>query len=74
MVVTVVVFVPMFSVVGKWLTKASKSYVKAGKKVAANSWIGLLVSFIIALIILFVFFAEVRHGLHVVNTLKQFFK
>ena len=74
MAVTVVVFVPLFSVVGKWLTKASKSYVKAGKKVASNNWIGLFVSFIIALAILFVFFAEIRHGLHVTNALKQLFK
>lgn len=72
MIVTVVVFVPLFSILGKWIAKASKSYIKTGKKVASNSRIGLYVSFIIALFVLFVFFADIRHGIDVIRDIKQF--
>ncbi|NQY07640.1 MAG: hypothetical protein HRT68_15955 [Flavobacteriaceae bacterium] len=73
MLVTVVVFVPLFSFVGKWLNKASKSYIKTGKKVASNSRTGLWISFLIALVILFALFASIRHDLDVLNDIKSLF-
>lgn len=74
MLVTVIVFVPLFSFLGKWINKASKSYVKTGKKVASNSRTGLWISFLIAMIVLFVLFAEIRHDLHPIEDLKQLIK
>lgn len=69
--VTVLIFVPLFGLFGKWINSASKVYLKKSKKVASNSGIGLLIGFLIAFAVLFVFFAKVRHGLDVISYLKN---
>lgn len=65
MAVTVLVFVPMFGFVGKWIGKASKTYLKASKKVAKKSSNGLFFGFLIAFVILFILFAKIRHQIDV---------
>ena len=74
MAVTIFVFVPMFGIVGKWIGKASKSYLKASKKVAKKSSNGLLIGFALAFVILFVLFAEIRHDIDALEKLKTLLK
>jgi len=72
MAVTILIFVPMFGLVGKWIGKMSKSYLKASKKVAKKSSNGLIFGFLIAFIILFILFAKIRHDIDVIENLKSF--
>jgi len=74
MAVTIFVFVPLFGIVGKWIGKASKSYLKASKKVAKKNSNGLLIGFLIAFAILFVLFAEIRHNINIVEKLDALLK
>jgi len=74
MAVTVLIFVPMFGLVGKWISKVSKSYLKASKKVAKKSSNGLIFGFLIAFIILFVLFAKIRHNIDVIANLTALLK
>jgi len=72
MAVTILVFVPMFGLVGKWIGKVSKSYLKVSKKVTKKSSNGLVFGFLIAFIILFVLFAKIRHNIDVIANLISF--
>ena len=72
--VTVLIFVPLFGLLGKWITNASKAYLKTSKKVSSNSYRGLFVGFLLAFLILFVLYAKIRHGLDVLVFLKQYLK
>lgn len=74
MLVTVLIFVPMFGFVRSVMDKASKSYLKASKKIANKNSTGLLVGFSIAFAILFVLFASVRHNIDVVARLSALLK
>jgi len=71
MLVTVAVFVPMFGIVRSWMDAASKTYLKASKKVAKKSNRGLFWGFLIAFGILFVLFAKIRHQLDVIQEIKH---
>ena len=74
MAITVAIYVPIFGLVGKWMAKASKSYLKASKKVASNSARGLFIGFILAFAVLFVLFAKIRHGVDVMTKLNALIK
>jgi uncharacterized protein YacL len=74
MAVTVLVFVPMFGFVGKWIGKASKTYLKASKKVAKKSSNGLFFGFLIAFVILFILFAKIRHQIDVLANIDALLK
>lgn len=74
MMVTVLIYVPLFGLIGKWINQASKSYLKASKKVSSSNSRGLLIGFLIAFVILFIFFAKIRHGLDVVTKLSHLLK
>jgi len=69
--VTVLIFVPLFGLVGKWINSASKVYLKKSKKVASNSATGLLIGFLLAFGVLFVLFAKIRHNLDALAYLKS---
>jgi len=69
MLVTVAVFVPVFGIVRKWMDTASKTYLKATKKVAKKNSSGLFWGFLIAFAILFVLFAKIRHHIDVLAKL-----
>ena len=56
------------------MAKASKSYLKASKKVASNSARGLFIGFILAFAVLFVLFAKIRHGVDVMTKLNALIK
>ncbi|UOB18543.1 hypothetical protein [Abyssalbus ytuae] len=73
MLATLIVFFPLFNFLSKWIGKVSKVYVNTGKRVSSARNIGLYVSFIFALFILFVLYAQNRHGLDVLARLKQLF-
>jgi len=74
MAVTIMIFVPMFGLVGKWINKASKSYLKASKKIAKKNSRGLFFGFLIAFAILFVLFAKTRHDIDVLARLAVLLK
>ena len=71
MLATVIVFVPLFSILNKWINHATKAYISTGKKVTSNSKMGLYISFFIALFILFVLYAKNRHGIDVLGRLSR---
>lgn len=73
MLITIIVFVPLFSILNKWINRATKSYIKTSKKVASNSKTGLYVSFMIALFILFVLYAKQRHEIDVIARMNHMF-
>lgn len=70
MLIIILIFAPAFSLVSKYTKKMSAAYLKTSKKVSNNkngTWIGLLV----ALSVLFVLFALLRHHIDVVADLKS---
>ena len=69
--VTVLIFVPLFGLIGKWINNLSKSYLKTSKKIAKNSRSGLFFGFLIAFLILFICFAKVRHNLDAIALFKS---
>ena len=71
MLVTVAVFVPVFGIVRKWMDAASKTYLKASKKVAKKNSAGLFWGFLIAFAILFILFAKIRHGVDVISRIQN---
>ena len=71
MLVTVAIFVPIVTFLGKWIGKASKTYILAGKKMSSSRARGLYVSFIIAILILYVLYAKYRHGIDIIARLNQ---
>lgn len=74
MLVTVLVFVPMFGFVKSLMDKASKSYLKASKKIAKKNSTGLFIGFVVAFAILFVLFANIRHNIDVIGNLTAVLK
>lgn len=73
MLITVLIFVPIVSFLGKWVGKASKTYLLAGKTISASRTRGLYISFVIALAILFVLYAKYRHGMDILARLGNMF-
>ena len=74
MIVTILIFVPMFGFVKGLMDKASKSYLKASKKIAKKNSTGLFVGFLIAFAILYVFFAQIRHNIDVLGKVSAVLK
>src|SRR5690606_9632879 len=73
MLITLLIFVPIVSFLGKWVGKASKTYLLAGKTISANRTRGLYISFVIAMAILFFLYAKYRHGMDILSRLSQMF-
>ena len=69
MIVVVLIFAPAFTLVSKYTKKMSAAYMKTSKKVSNNKN-GTLFGLLIALIILFVLFALMRHGINVIEDLE----
>ena len=74
MIVTILIFVPMFGFVKGMMDKVSKSYLKASKKIAKKNSTGLFVGFLIAFAILYVFFAQIRHNIDVLGKVSAVLK
>ena len=72
MLVVLIIFTPAFTLVSKYTKKISAAYVKTSKKV--NTKNGNVFAVLIALALLFVFFAMLRHNINVINDLKLLIK
>lgn len=73
MFVTVIVFYPLFSLLERYIKKASSSYIKSSKKMAGSSFFGLIIGYALAILVLFIMFAIVWYDLNPVRDLKSIF-
>ena len=71
MCIIILVYYPAFTIIEKFVLKASKEYVKTSKKAVKSSNFGLLIGFGIAVLILFYFFAKVKHNMDLFEDLKN---
>ena len=69
MLVVILIFAPAFTLVSKYTKKMSAAYMKTSKKVSNNKN-GTLLGLLIAIGILFVLFALLRHNIDVIADLK----
>jgi len=74
MILIIAVFIPVIAIIEKVIKKAASSYVGTAKNVSGNSKAGVYLAFFIALIILFVLFAIVKHNLTPITDLKNIFR
>ncbi|WP_108868526.1 hypothetical protein [Aquimarina aquimarini] len=70
MLVVILIFAPAFALVSNYTKKLSKAYLKTSKKLSSTNN-GTLLGFLVAIIILFILFASLRHNISVVNDLTQ---
>jgi uncharacterized protein YacL len=71
MFIIVIVYYPAFTIIEKFVLKASKEYVKSSKKAVKSSSFGLLIGFAVAVLILFYLFARVKHNMDLIEDLKN---
>ncbi len=71
MAIVVLIFAPAFALVNKYTKKLSKAYLRTSKKFSPSQKKGTLLGFTIAIFILFVLYASLRHNLHVIEDLKK---
>lgn len=69
MLVIILIFAPAFALVTNYAKKISKVYLKTSKKLSSRNN-GILLGFIVAVIILFILYANLRHNINVINDLK----
>lgn len=67
MTVTVLVYYPAFKALNEFLKSSTKKYIINTKKVAGGGFIGILLAFIIALILLFFINLKVRYDIDIIN-------
>ncbi|MDH7448100.1 hypothetical protein [Aquimarina sp. 2201CG14-23] len=72
MLLVILIFAPAFALVSKYTKKLSKVYLKTSKKVSSSKN-GNLLGFVVAIIILFILFAYLRHNINVIQDLKTMF-
>ncbi len=70
MAIVVLIFAPAFGLVTKYTKKLSQAYLKTSKKFSASNKNGALLGFTIAIFILFILYASLRHDINVVDDLK----
>lgn len=70
MLVVLIIFTPAFSLVSKYTKKISAAYLKTSKKVT-HSKNGRLMGILVALAILFAFFALLRHDINVIADIEN---
>ncbi len=69
MLVVILIFAPAFALVTNYAKKLSKVYIRTSRKLSSRKN-GIFLGFVIATIILFILYAQLRHGLHVIDDLK----
>ncbi len=69
MSVTVLVYYPAFRALNEFLKSSTKKYIQNTKKVAGGGFIGILLSFIIALVLLFFINLKVRYDIDIIHQL-----
>ncbi|PKV51973.1 hypothetical protein ATE84_4073 [Aquimarina sp. MAR_2010_214] len=70
MLVIVLIFAPAFALVTNYAKKISKVYLKTSKKISSRNN-GILLGFIVAILILFILYANLRHNINVIHDLKS---
>jgi len=70
MLIIVLIFAPAFALVNKYTKKISKVYLKTSKKLSIHNKNGILLAFTIAIFILFLLYAHLRHHLDVIEDVK----
>lgn len=68
MIIIVVVFYPLFTKMEEWVKRISTKFIKTGKSVAGK-YLGLFLAFIIAMLILFYFYARMWYKIDFVQVL-----
>lgn len=71
MIIVILIFAPAFALVSKYTKKISMAYLKTSKKVSSSKN-GNLLGFAVAIIILFILFAYLRHHINVLSDIKTF--
>ena len=69
MAVIVLVYYPTFKALNEFLKSSTKKYIVKTKKVAGGGFIGILVSVILALVILFFINLKVRYDVDIIRIL-----
>jgi hypothetical protein len=62
MLVAVLVFYPAFHLIETYLKFASKKYVQGSKKIGKDSFLGIIIGFGLALLLLFIGFCEIWYN------------
>lgn len=68
MAIIVVIFYPLFTKLEEWVKKISQKFIKSGKNVAGK-YLGLFLSFLIALLVLFYFYAKMWYGIDFIKVI-----
>ncbi|MFN6945435.1 MAG: hypothetical protein ACK4ND_10840 [Cytophagaceae bacterium] len=71
MAAIVLIFYPVFHFMDKYFKKTSEKYMQATKKVAKNSYLGLFIGFGVAVLLLFMAFANVWYGKNALKDLTS---
>ncbi|MCK8523426.1 hypothetical protein M0D21_17725 [Aquimarina sp. D1M17] len=71
MIIVVLIFAPAFAFVSKYTKKFSQAYLKTSKKFSTSNKRGTLLGFTIAIFILFILYAHLRHNIDVINDIKS---
>ncbi|MBC7389120.1 MAG: hypothetical protein H7329_07920 [Opitutaceae bacterium] len=69
MAVTVIVYYPAFKALNEFLKSSTKKYIVNTKKVAGGGFIGIMLAFIIALVLLFFINLKVRYDIDIIHYL-----
>ena len=69
MLVIVLIFAPAFALITNYAKRISKVYIKTSKKFSSRNN-GILLGFIVAILILFILYANLRHNINVISDLK----
>jgi len=70
MAIVVLIFAPAFALVTKYTKKLSQMYLKTSKQFSTSNKNGTLLGFTIAIFVLFILYASLRHNLNVIDDLK----
>lgn len=70
--VIVLIFYPLFTKLEEWVKKISTKFIKTGKSVGGK-YIGLFSAFLIAIIVLFYFYAKMWYNIDFINVLFSVF-
>ncbi len=71
MCIVVIVYYPAFTLIEKLVLQVSKKYVSSSKKAVKSSNFGLLIGFGVAVLILFYFFAKIKHNMDLIEDFKN---
>lgn len=71
MAATVIIFFPLLSMLDAYVKKASRTYIKTSKKITGNSFWGLILGFTLAILVLFILFANVWYKLDAIEYIKS---